>query len=360
MKLSSKPDMEIVEKKWDCFWNGEVHERPLVLASCLKPEKTLRELPYSPYYYANTNRIDEYLDWADEWIECAEFPCELVPSIGPNLGPDQFGAFLGTSLEFNMNDPATNWAKPVVTDWRTFLPLKIERANKAYTTMLSFVRKVRARGKGKYLCQMIDLHSNADALSAVRHPDKLCMDFYDAPDLMRQAFDQVKKLYHEVFNEVYEAAGLRETGSTSWMPFYCKGRYSAVQVDFCCFVGSDIFRSYILPCLIDECNSLERSVFHLDGPGALTHLDDILSIKKLDVVQWLPGAGKPNNCDPCWRHILKKIRGAGKGLLLYPQSMKELQEVHRDLGPAGTVYHLYGTWYRKDIFDAIKWLEKNS
>ena len=39
--------------------------------------------------------------------------------------------------------------------------------------------------------------------------------------------------------------------------------------------------------LIHKANSL----YHLDGKGALIHLDKILAIEKIDAVQWQPGDG---------------------------------------------------------------------
>jgi hypothetical protein len=35
---------------------------------------------------------------------------------------------------------------------------------------------------------------------------------------------------------------------------------------------------------------VERTIYHLDGPGALRHLDRLLAIPELDCAQWIQGA----------------------------------------------------------------------
>ena len=56
-------------------------------------------------------------------------------------------------------------------------------------------------------------------------------------------------------------------------------------------ISTRMFEDVFLPGLVDECRFLDRSIYHLDGPGALRHLDSILAIPELDALQWVFGAG---------------------------------------------------------------------
>jgi hypothetical protein len=88
-----------------------------------------------------------------------------------------------------------------------------------------------------------------------------------------------------------------------------------------------------LPGLIEECKFYDRSIYHLDGPGALKHLDSILSIPKLNAVQWVPGAG--NGGFERWIPVYQKIQAAGKGIQLATVSLKNLELVFETLRPEG-------------------------
>ena len=49
-------------------------------------------------------------------------------------------------------------------------------------------------------------------------------------------------------------------------------------------------------------------MYHLDGVGAIRHLDALLEIEELDAVQWTPGVGQPQGGDPCWYDLYRRIR----------------------------------------------------
>ena len=77
-------------------------------------------------------------------------------------------------------------------------------------------------------------------------------------------------------------------------------------------VSKDVFDDVFLPGISEECRHLEASLYHLDGPQALTHLDSLLEIPELSAVQWVYGAG--NGCASDWIDVYKRIRAAGKGI----------------------------------------------
>ncbi|MDD3176021.1 MAG: trimethylamine corrinoid protein 2, partial [Candidatus Nanoarchaeia archaeon] len=102
---------------------------------------------------------------------------------------------------------------------------------------------------------------------------------------------------------------------------------------------------------------LDHCVFHLDGPGALRHLDDILAIKDIDVLQWVPGAGQPPVYE--WLDVLKKAQKAGKGLQIYGVNLDIIKRISRELSPEGIVYCLDAK-SRKEVEETTDWLEKNT
>jgi len=357
-----KPNFDESRDAWAHYWAREKWKRPLVVPFALPKGKGIPwpEALKNNYYQAASGNHEAMLDAMDEWYENTVWPAEAMPFFGPDHGPDQFAAFLGAKLQFDPNSLGTNWVHPFVENWADVLPLKIDENSPTWKSLLSLVRKMGTRGRGRYMTGMIDLHSNTDALSAIRGPDRLCMDFYDCPEFVERAMQDVRKLFPIVYNAIYEAGQFdNTTGTTGWTPFWCAGKFATIQCDFICMVSPEIGRRFIIPALEEEANFLDHCVYHLDGPGALPHLDDILAIKKIDVIQWVSGAGQPRMWTSPWIDLLKKCQKAGKGLQMYDMSIEEAKQVHKELDPAGLVYCVPAA-SEKEVDEFCHWLERNS
>ena len=54
--------------------------------------------------------------------------------------------------------------------------------------------------------------------------------------------------------------------------------YFISQCDFCCMIGPEQFDEFVFETLKKEASLIERSFYHLDGPGAVRHLDKIMNV----------------------------------------------------------------------------------
>jgi hypothetical protein len=362
MQLKYKPDFDAARAAWNYYWAGEKWKRPLVVPVPVPKNAGVKaEFPDKKrYFHVLTGNYRQRFDLIESWLENHVYAAEAIPAFGPDHGPDQFAACLGAALHFSPDSPETSWVEPFVDDWADVLPLKLDEENAVWQSWVKFTRLLAGHARGKYLVRVCDLHANADALSAIRGPDRLCLDFYDCPELVEQAMRDVRRLYQPVYNRLYEAAGYnRAIGTSGWAPFWCEDKFATIQCDFICLVSPETARRYILPALEEEAEFLDHCVFHLDGPGALPHLDGILSIKKIDVIQWVPGAGRPKMWTPEWLDILKRCQKAGKGLQIYDLTIDEAKSVHRQLVPAGLVYCVSASTVG-EVEEFCRWLEKNS
>jgi len=78
-----------------------------------------------------------------------------------------------------------------------------------------------------------------------------------------------------------------------------------------------MFREFVFPLIIEECKEFDRTIWHLDGPLELPHLDSLLSIRELDCIQWIPGEGNPDSGEECWVPLYRKIQEKGKLLQIF-------------------------------------------
>ena len=311
------------------------------------------------YWHAVHGNHDLMMREIDQWLAATEFLGETVPMFGPDYGPDQFAAWLGSDFEFSDDSPNTDWVKQVIDDWDAFLPLRFDPQGRLWQGILAYSRKLAAHGEGRYLVSVADLHSNMDAFLALRGSERLCMDFYDRPETLARAMAEVRKLYVPIYDALYEAGAMGgERGSGGWAPFWSDGKFATIQCDFLALLGPEQSRKYVIPALREEAAHLDHCVYHFDGPTCLPHLDDILAIEDIDVLQWVPGAGQRPMHE--WLDVLKKAQAAGKGLQLYDiHSIETVKKLARELKPEGLLY-LLSIPSRDETLRAIEWLEKNT
>jgi len=365
MGLLYKPDFEEIKKRWIHFWNREVYKRPVIMTACRKNPSgaPLPDCFGLRYYNAVHGKWDEQLALFHCWMQEFVFLGEAVPSFSADFGPDQFAAFFGAQLKFSENSKSTSWVKPIVDDWNNVLPLVFDENGQVFQKLLAYTRKIADDSKGKYLVGDIDKHSNADTLSALRGPMKFCMDFYDCPDLVERAMLDVRKAYSPICDAVFHASDTGEKRGTCHYGFWHPGKFGVVQSDFICMLGKEHFRKYVLPALEEEVEYYDASYFHLDGPGALKHLDDILALKKLGVLQWQPGDGEKANFQ--WIDVLQKAQKAGKAVHVFGNSQTPLmpgtvKQIHKELNPALVVYDGVLVKSVHEFEELAAWLEKNT
>ncbi len=323
-----------VQRRYDEYWALENHDRPILFVTAPKDSGALPDAPRR--YDSERARwldFDRVIARNRRRLENTYYAAEAFPSFMPNLGPDIFGAMLGCGLDFG---ETTSWAEPTVENWRDFCPGDI--AQSPWFTLLSqFTDRAVADAKGDYMVGISDLHAGPDALVSLRGPENLCMDLYDCPDdvlpLPTRIWPAMRKVYEDQCARVEKGT----TGTTTWMPCYHRKHWYVTSCDFNALISRDMFRKFVLPELLEEAAYFDANLFHLDGPGALRHLDDLLAIPGINGIQWVPGAGAPPQSQ--WKELLMKIQAAGKCLMLdvRPEEIETLSAFLRPEGVCLTV-----------------------
>ena len=354
MKLSFKPDIDDAMMRWQAFWNKEIIKRPCVAITA--PKDGVKPVSGPPSQYLPDVDFDKILSQAEASMASIYYAGEAMPFFQPSFGPDQLAAFVGGQLDDSKDSNGTTWSVPFVKSWEEALPLELGKGNNSWQRMLELYRMAGERGKDKFLVGMLDLHSNFDWLAAIRGPEQTCMDLLDQPDMIRKAMACARKLYGVVYKAVYEAGGMADRGTCGWLPYYCEGRFATTQCDFCLLLSPEQFQEFVLPALEEESNSLDHSVYHYDGRGALRHFDAITGIKGLDGIQWTPSAGDKPMIE--WIDLLKRFQATGKNVFVGCNA-EELKVFHRELKP-NLVFYYVGVASQREADELLKWLERNT
>ncbi len=354
MALALKPDFAQALRHWEAFWNRQIIDRPCIVIRA--PKDGAKKVPGPVYMEGRDGNFDAAISRLIEWAETIYLGGDAIPCYTPSFGPDQFSAFLGAQLLWSKDSQGTSWAVPFVRDWEKALPFRLEPDNPWWKKMLAFVRRLADATKGKMVISHLDLHSHMDCLSAIRGPQRILMDLVDIPDTIDRAMQSVRQLFRPIYDGIFEAADMANRGTTGWIPAYHFGKTNTIQCDFICMISPAMFRRWVLPAIEEETQFLDHCVYHYDGPGALAHLDDILSLKRLDTIQWVPGAGNKPLLQ--WMDLLQKIQAAGKSLHVYC-TPAEVRIAHKSLRPEAVFYDCWAKT-EQEARETVEWLTQNT
>lgn len=302
-------DFPMVQKRFDAYWQREIIDRPLAAITAPRDRRVEADFPVPDTCKERWLDIEYQLKRAELSMANTLYLGEAIPSFLPNIGPDSFAAFLGGDLRFV--DDATSWVSPFVDDLSKWEPV-LDRSNRWWQFLSDLMDAGCEAGRGRFLVGIPDLHAGGDALAAARHPDRLALDLYDKPDVVKRLVRRMTEMSIEVCEAYFERTASVQEGNTTWLPAYSRGKYVALQNDFSGLSSPAMFREFFLEDLTDLAEYLDNSLYHLDGQIALGNLDDLLSMEVLDGIQWVPGAGAKPMSE--WVDVLRRIQDAGKCL----------------------------------------------
>lgn len=352
-----KPDYEKSLERVKAFWEGAVLDRPLVeikLPVRKTPAPARRE--YSTYdeMWRDVDYRSECIAWD---LENTLFLGDALPIAWPNLGPEIFSAWCGCKYIFA---ETTTWSEPCVMDWDCDAPeIRLNKEHELFKLLERFTLNLLNLGRGKFITGLTDFHSGADHVAALRDPQNLAMDLIDHPQAVKDMLVKSSKDYFDAYDHFRQL--IRRTNSidytVSWMGCLgSEGRFYIPSNDFSCMISPDMFIEFFLESIREECQFYDRSIYHLDGPTALKHLDALLSIPELGAIQWMPGTG--NEGFSRWAGVYQRIQKAHKGFVLYVHK-DELSSVFDSLRPEGVCFsHVGGINTVEEAESVIRRIEK--
>ena len=351
MDFAYKPDYEESHARYMAFWEREIIDRPPVCIRLPKEDLGPRR-PSRPYasYEEQWLDLDGRVDDMDYDLSRTDFLYDALPVAWPNLGPEIFSAWCGCGYKYG---PQTTWSVPCVEDWESdFSKARIDFNHPLFKKMVEFTQKLLERGKGKFIVGLTDFHPGGDHVAALRDPQQLCLDLLEEPEWVKRELQRAAPEFFAAYGVFYNMIHSAGMPTTSWTNMINDDTYYIPSNDFSCMISNKMFEEFFLPGLAQECAFYDRSLYHLDGPGALKHLDSILSLRDLDVVQFVCGAG--NEGYHKWVEVYQKIQRAGKGIEMHC-SIKELDMIFETIRPEGVWFSsVSGVRSREDAEYVVK------
>lgn len=335
MSFEYKTDTEEAQRRMEAWWNREVIDRPVVaVAAPRKPGAAAPDLDTSGWTQERYRRY--FTD-----------PREVIPRLKANLRSTYF---LGESfpvmfpvsggmvaiLAYYLGSPVryvsahTTWHVPIIHDWSTTPALDYNPDNEVWKATRRLLEAAVQESDG-YFVGIPDLNGPTEVLSLLRDHEKLALDFYDNPEVIKPSVTRINQAWLRYWQECM-AITARAGGYFTWMRLWSSRPATDLQSDFSCMISREHFNEYFLPFIEEQTRKVERTIYHLDGPGAIRHIDALLDIPRLTGIQWVQGAGGGSMLD--YLPLLKRIQDAKK--LVFVSCLKgEVGRLWQELNPRG-------------------------
>lgn len=329
------------------WWAGELN-RPLIAARIQLPHDhcPTTGLPYHGIVaqYPFEVPMDDILQTWDWHLQHQRFLGDAYPAIWADFGASFISALAGGQLT---PAPAeeTTWIHrmPGVTIDR--LHYQLDSDNPWHRRYESFCQAASEYWQGSV---QIGFATGGllDSISALIGAEEFLLALMDEPAEVRRVIAEVEALSWHYYHLVQGYLSRSNPGYSCWAHIFSEKPYQMLICDVCGSFGPRIFESFVQPSLETSCQHTTHSVYHLDGPGALVHLDALLSMKALSGIQWVPGAGEPRPWDE-WAPVIRRILDAGKRVQLSSRcqvaQMQEIDRLMQSLGTGkGITINLYG------------------
>ena len=343
-----------LQKRYDAFWNCDVYDRFLTFMSAggayLTRPEGMSDEEFAVYKW---DRLDVRAELNRQRFERTKFYLDGFPTEYINFGPGSLAASIGGNYQFAVN---TVWfdRNPVIQDWNTRPTIAFDPNTPLWQKTIDLMDRILDNGVS--FASLPAIGSSVDLLASLRGTENLLYDLYDHPEEIKRALSEIRSAFRTAYMLLTDRMMARQEGMATWMPIWCRDRYETLQCDFSAMISTDMFKEFVLPDLMEQSEFVGKTIYHLDGVAAIPHLDHLLSIPKVNAIQWSPGTGTGYVTDECWFEMYDKIQAAGKGLVLFVEKPECLEKLIRHISPKGVFLSVYPNDddMRAEIIDMIE------
>ena len=326
-----KKDWNEAKKVFEEWWEGTL-SRPLIQLIGPKdgPVSGLDSWAFLRYHPDAEKAMDLLFSQFSNMI----FEKEAYPNVWVNLGPGSLSAYLGGDLRFD-GRVNTSWFRGAFS-LDDLQQMEFDPDNEWWRYTCHAYEVAARRCEDKAVVAFTDLLDAVTVAAQLRgdFPTVLLKDmFLEGPEL-KKALERVHELFFQYYDESCKLINTPENGYSTWAGLWSKKSHFTLQCDLMVYLSPRMFREFIYPLIIKECGYFERTIWHLDGPLELNHVDDLLSIPELDCIQWIPGEGNPDPGETCWVPLYKKIQEKEKLIQIFVPPQKVMRILSR-ISPKG-------------------------
>ncbi len=305
--MQYKTNWPEAKERWTALWEGRCLGRPCIVArapngiQCPLPVPASGEQKWlDPDFFLRSLRAE----FATTYYGGEAFPCKFIMA---SWAVNTYGA----TPHFS---PDTIWFEPLAVDWDHPPGLELDWESPWFHKVLALHRAMlQAAGRDNFVVGRDGFMPPSDMLAFVIGPETLLAAMGEHRDWVRAAILKLARNWIELtryFQALVAAANDFWYGNL-WLPFWAPEPFVSTQCDLSCMISPAMFEEFVLPELDLIGQEFRQVWYHLDGQSAWQHLDRLLALPYLRVIQFTPMSGtEPNG--PAYLDLYRRIQAAGK------------------------------------------------
>ena len=323
-----------IKERFTALWNGEILDRCCISVFASDENEIARLTARPEGMDQRTYLTDPEVMLKRNWqiFEHTYFAGDAFPLINLNMGPAGHAAFVkGVKVDYT---DQTFWYHPVMEEELDAEKIVFDPESYLYQQTFAAAKYLCEESRGAYLVSMPDNSGNVDVLSALRTPSELLLDLLTEEEEVKECLSKIEKIWEKITGEIYQYLKSYNDGGSSigWLNTWAPGFHNQLQSDLSVMFSNKMYEKYIRPELETQTSFLDYSLYHLDGKEQIRHLDTLLSIERLGMIQWTHVVGQPSPVE--FIPELQRIQRAGKGILLLLDPW-EVQPIMENLSSKG-------------------------
>lgn len=323
-------DWPLVKKRWEAWWNGDLLDR---VVTCISA-------PRDGIQSTAVHEVDPETKWTDVDFMIRRMRKEMRDTWygGERLPLFYHGWSVGHSLMFGCEPrfaPETIWVASPASAKQAYPTFDGWEDHPWWSWMQQATEKATRASRGEYFVMPMWGNHAGDNLALIRGSEQLAMDVALNPDRVAAAVRRFSDILMEQFDHLWEVVQSPDSGiqgSVNYCGCWSPGKTMGFDCDVSCMVSPDAFQRIFLPPLIETMHSVDHRIYHLDGTGALHHLDALLGLPEIHAIQWVPGAGREEIMQ--WVPLLQRIQEKGKAIQV-SVAPHEVEPLLAELRPEG-------------------------
>lgn len=303
-----------IQETYENWWEGKL-DRSIVKVAVHHAYSPTRSKPKAPLLsQENCNQLEyapeELVDAMDYELEQMEFLGDAFPIVNFwAFGPSCLAGMCGARME---NRTGNVWFQTDVQENLEKIHIQYDPESWLAVRMKKLYQAAQERWGNQVLLTMPDLGGIQDIVSVFRKPDQLMIDMYENPEEVIRLQQEALKAFFEAYRDLDGILKEKNPGYSNWGGLYSKTPFYILQDDFAYMISPSMFEEFALSDIERQAKWMGRSIYHLDGIGNLNHLDFLLDIPEIQVIQWVYGEGQPSAVH--WMDVYEKIAQNGKNM----------------------------------------------
>ncbi len=351
-----KPDWREARQRMTSWWAGRRTDR--VPAYVLAPRAGVVRRKSRPDVPAKYIDPDTVLHNADCFIESRFWGAEAFPNHMVYMGPMFCCAYLGCAPVFEAH---TTWYKQPYADFTELKNLEFDRANQWWRLTQEIVRRSAEHARGRYLVTKgSSIGAAFDLIAELIGTEATLLAMLEHPEEIRALRDRIISWALETYDALSNLLQPFQDGTMDGMQVWAPGRVASNQCDLCVMISPGMFRDLVAEEMRRFFEHVDYGIYHLDGEEQIKHLDALLEIDAIKMIQFVPVTKACDKIprDPLkWIGLFRRIIESGRKALIYTPP-ERVEELLRQIPREGAFLHVAGCQDEQTARNVIALLEK--